>query len=190
MKNILKCAATVLVTGALVCIHKDAIEECCKDAKKACKKINDQAKAKPSVLLFYDSTPCNCTECHCNKDNTDDNNENNACDDDVSSTLTDSCCGPSEATGCGCDQGENDFDSSLEEYRNLFKKYEGKAKIKYIDTSSAGCIENARFNDYTDRFGIEYLPCVLVLTPKNNLIAKLEAPGSVDEVEQMLGYCL
>lgn len=208
MKTILKCSAFALAAGAIICIHREAIADCYKDAKKCLKKTTEKAKKKPTIVLLYDSTPCNCEECHCedsfaNKSvhvdsnsgsNTDAiGNSESVTDNEVSETLTDSCCGPMESTGCGCDQGcceHPAYDDSFESYKKIFEKFKSKANCKFIDTSASDSATNAKINDYIDRFGVEYLPAVLVLSPCENLIAKIEAPENTDDIEQMLDYCL
>lgn len=157
IKNILKCGTALIAGGTLAYIHKDKIMQCCDKLKQVSKSMSCCEKAKlPTIVLLCDATnnTCQCT----NNSQQNDENSNN------------------------CDCNANNCCCNIDEYTQLFNELSDKANILVINTSSLSPCCSDKFDSYTKRFEIKYLPTVLIMSNDENLIAKAEAPADINEV--------
>ncbi len=150
MKKVIRCGSILIAASLLAGAYKNEIMCAAKKAEKLIEKNMQRCKKKPSIVLLYDSTPCNCTSI-CEE-----------CDDG---------CTPEDDCICCTD---------IECYKTLFAKYKCCADAAYIDTAKV-CP-----SEYIERFGIKCVPTVMLLTADNNLIAMLEKPEDISDVECMI----
>lgn len=161
IKNILKCGTALIAGGTLVYVHKDKIKQCCDKLKQFSKSMSCCEKAKlPTIVLLCDATnnTCKCTN------NSRQNDEN--------------------ADNCNCD--ENNCCCNIDEYTQLFNEFSDKANSLIINTSSLSPCCSDKFDNYTQRFEIKYLPAVLIIDNDENLIAKTETPANIAEVRTFI----
>ena len=171
MKKVIKCGTVLLAASIFASAYKDEIKQCICNAKQMLDKTKKAVCKKPTIVLMYDSSPCNCEDVMCDGQPSHENDESAK---QAAQTKEIPCC-------CGCD---------LDVYKNLFNKFADAANSEYIDTSVVCPVDDAKCNSYIDRFGIEYVPSVLLITPNGNLIAKIEAPEKMEDVENMLNCYL
>ncbi len=170
IKSTIKCTSSLLVGGALAYAYKDEI-------KQGIKKIKALATPCPKITayLFYNGTPSKCEcicDCGCECDNEAQQNECNNSDTDVIEECE--CC----------------LQSDTADYVALFSEYSDKINTKLVNISCACKKEMDKFCDYTERFELDVLPAVLIISPGDNLMAKTECPQSVCEVRELLDSVL
>ncbi len=66
----------------------------------------------------------------------------------------------------------------------VFEANSKKFRSSYVDANALE--HDCLCMKYEQRFGISNYPCVLVLTPRDNLIAKFEAPRALREVDEFI----
>ena len=171
MKKIIKCGTVLLAASIFASAYKDEIKQCVSNAKQTLNKAKKTACKKPTIVLMYDSTPCTCEDVACDGQPS---HENDEAAKQAAQNKETPCC-------CGCD---------LDVYKNLFNKFSDVAYSSFIDTRVVCPVDDAKCNSYIDRFELEYVPAVLIITPNENLIAKIEAPEKIEDVETMLNCYL
>lgn len=170
-KKVIKCGTVLLAASIFTSSYKSEIKKLISDAKKSIMSTKDKVYKKPTIVLLYDSSPCKCEDVAC------DGQPSHEADTVAKQAAQDKeapCC-------CGCE---------LDVYKNIFGKFSDAADAEYIDTSKVSPTDDAKCNSFIDRFELEYVPSVLLLTPNGNLIAKLEAPAAIADVETMLNCYL
>lgn len=75
---------------------------------------------------------------------------------------------------------------SIEEYKALFESYSPKAGYKIVDIASMCPCDAQKYQSYSDRFELDYLPTVLLVTENDDLVAKIQTPQSICDVKAML----
>ncbi len=171
MKKIIKCGTVLLAASIFASAYKNEIKQFIGNAKQTITQSGKKVYKKPTIVLMYDSSPCNCEDVAC------DGQPSHEADEAAKQAAENKetpCC-------CGCD---------LDVYKNLFGKFSDVADAEYIDTCTVCPVDDAKCNSFIDRFELEYVPAVLVVTPNGNLISKIEAPESIEDVETMLNSYL
>lgn len=171
MKKVIKCGTILLAASIFASSYKDEIKQLISNAKQAMPKSKDKVYKKPTIVLLYDSSPCKCENVAY------DGQPSHEADEAAKQAAQDKqapCC-------CGCE---------LDVYKNIFGKFCDVADAEYIDTCTVCPVDDAKCNSFIDRFELEYIPTVLLLTPNGNLIAKVEAPETIEDVENMLNCYL
>lgn len=167
----IKCSTALLAASIFASAYKDELKQLYSTAKQT---INTKCQSmckKPTILLMYDSSPCQCEDVALDGQPSHENDETAK---QAAQNKTAPCC-------CGCD---------LDVYKNIFNKFSDVAKAEYIDTHTVCPEDDAKCNSFIDRFELEYVPSVLILTPNGNLIAKIEAPEKIEDVENLLNCYL
>lgn len=163
----MKCGSLLLTTGLLAYVHRNQLKSVYDNAMGMLTKAKTSICPKPQIVLMYDSSPCTCESVACDGQPSHENETPPANEQTP-------CC-------CGCD---------LDAYKNLFGKFSDKANAVYIDTKTVCPADDAKCNSYINRFELEYIPSILILTPNENLIAKIEAPEKLEDVANMLNLYL
>ena len=70
------------------------------------------------------------------------------------------------------------------------EKYSDIADIITVDLANDSRSDIQLCENFIERFEVDYVPTVLLLTRSANLIAKLEAPDTIEEVESFIERCL
>ena len=171
MKKVIKCGTVLLAASVFASAYKDEIKQFCNNAKEKINKTHQTVCKKPTIVLMYDSTPCTCEDVASDGQPSHENNEEAK---QTAQNKETPCC-------CGCD---------LDVYKNLFNKFSDCANAEFLDTRTVCPVDDAKCNSYIDRFELEYVPAVLLITPNGNLIANIEAPENIEDVEIMLNCYL
>ena len=184
-KKLCTFAVGAAALGLLAYAYKDEIKKCYKTVEKQIKNMSGGFQKlkqiiphkKPIIFYIYDSSvPECCCEEGADATTADSNNDKEAecqCEED---------CQCESSCECGCEENE----LLIEE----LEKYSDIADIITVDLANDSRSDIQLCENFIERFEVDYVPTVLLLTRSANLIAKLEAPDTIEEVESFIERCL